>query len=191
MEDYKMSDNYINGCDYIGLKKCGFDTRIHKWSEITRPELISIGNHVSIDMNVYISTKAIIGNWIHIAPGVSIIGGADSQLVMEDFTSLASVCRVICASDDFREGFLCPFIPIKYRHVINEPIVFKKYSGVGCNSVLMPGVTLAEGAVIGANSVVTKKSIIEPWGIYVGSPVKLIGYRDKELILKGAKELGY
>jgi acetyltransferase-like isoleucine patch superfamily enzyme len=34
----------------------------------------------------------------------------------------------------------------------------------------LPGVTLSEGCVIGANSVVTKTT--EPWTIYVGNPAK-------------------
>ena len=43
--------------------------------------------------------------------------------------------------------------------------------------------------MVGAGSVVTKDT--EPWGIYLGSPAKLIGQRDKTSVLKGAKELGY
>ena len=53
----------------------------------------------------------------------------------------------------------------------------------------MPGITLAEGSVVGANSVLTRDT--EPWGIYAGSPAKRIRDRDYELILKGARELGY
>ena len=39
------------------------------------------------------------------------------------------------------------------------------------------------------NIVLTKDT--EPWTIYVGSPAKPVGKRDKEIILKNAKELGY
>jgi dTDP-4-amino-4,6-dideoxy-D-glucose acyltransferase len=53
----------------------------------------------------------------------------------------------------------------------------------------MPGVTLAEGSVVGSNSVLTKDT--EPWTIYVGNPAKPIKIRDNETILQYAKELGY
>ena len=53
----------------------------------------------------------------------------------------------------------------------------------------MPGVTLGEGAILGANSLAVKD--LEPWTIYVGSPAKPVKKRDKEIILKHAKELGY
>jgi galactoside O-acetyltransferase len=43
--------------------------------------------------------------------------------------------------------------------------------------VVLPGVTLGEGSVIGANSVVTKDT--EPWKIYVGSPAKPIKDRER------------
>lgn len=52
---------------------------------------------------------------------------------------------------------------------------------IGCNSVIMPGINIGDGAVIGAGSVVTKD--IEPYAIYGGVPAKLIKYRfDKETI---------
>ena len=40
----------------------------------------------------------------------------------------------------------------------------------------MPGVHIAEGIVVGANSVVTK-DLVEPWSIYLGSPCRKI--RDR------------
>ena len=41
----------------------------------------------------------------------------------------------------------------------------------------MPGITIGEGAVIGSNAFVNKD--VEPWRIYVGSPAKKIGERQK------------
>ena len=173
----------------IDFKRRGEDVRIDNSAQITRPHLIELGSHIAIDMSVYFSVSAKIGDYIHIAPQVSIIGGADALLIMEDFTAIATGTRIICASDDFREGFLNPFIPREYRNVINKPVIFKRFAATGVNSVVMFGVTLAEGSVLGANSLLTEDT--EPWGIYVGSPARRIATRDKKLILKGAKELGY
>ena len=166
----------------------GIDVRISDKAEITRPHLVTIGNHVAIDMGVYISVSATIGDYIHIAPHVCIIGGKTAKLIMEDFTGISAGCTIICCSDDFKKGMIGPTIPVKHRCLINAPVVFKKFSTIGVHSVVFPGVTLAEGSVIGANSLVTKNT--KPWGVYFGSPAKLVGWRDKELILKGAKELG-
>jgi len=173
----------------IEFKKRGVDVRIDGSVQITRPELVELGNHISIDMCVYFSVAAKIGDWIHIAPQISIIGGGNAMLIMEDFSTIATGSRIVCASDDFKLGLTCPFIPIKYRHVINESIILERFAVVGVNSVLLPGVHMAEGSILGANSLLLGNT--EPWTIYVGSPAKPIGVRDKELILKGAKELGY
>lgn len=47
---------------------------------------------------------------------------------------------------------------------------------IGCSSQILPGVTIGNGAVIAAGSVVTKD--IEENGIYIGSPAKLYKYRQ-------------
>ncbi len=43
------------------FKNIGYDVRVHEQAIITRPELVEIGNHVAIDMWVYLSTQAKIG----------------------------------------------------------------------------------------------------------------------------------
>ena len=169
------------------LKRCGVDVRIHELSVITRPELVEVGNHIAIDMWTYISTQAILGNYIHIAPSVSIIGGVSAKIIMEDFTNIGSGGRIVCATDDFSQGLISPVVPIQHRTVINLPVVFKKFSTLGVNCSVLPGVTLGEGSIVGANSVVTKDT--EPWMIYAGSPARLIKPKDKSRILESAKEL--
>ena len=51
----------------------------------------------------------------------------------------------------------------------------------------MPGVTLAEGSILGANSLLTKDT--EPWTIYVGSPAKPVKIRDRGKIIEYASKL--
>lgn len=46
---------------------------------------------------------------------------------------------------------------------------------LGMRSMIMPGVTIGEGAVIAANSVVTKD--VEPYSVVAGSPAKHVTYR--------------
>lgn len=48
---------------------------------------------------------------------------------------------------------------------------------IGASCTLMPEITIGEGAILGAASFVNKNC--EPWGIYVGSPAKKIGVRQR------------
>lgn len=47
---------------------------------------------------------------------------------------------------------------------------------IGSHAQIMPGVTIAKGAIIAAGSTVTKD--VEPYAIMVGSPAKLLRYRE-------------
>lgn len=52
---------------------------------------------------------------------------------------------------------------------------------LGMRSMIMPGVTIGEGAIVAANSVVTKD--VEPYSMVAGSPAKHVRYRfSKETI---------
>ncbi len=173
--------------DYSRYKIVGEDVRISDQAVIVRPELVEIGNHVAIDMWVYLSTQAVLGNYIHIAPSVSIIGGAAASLTMEDFTNIGSGGRIVCATDDFMQGLISPVVPIEHRTVINKPVTFKRYATLGVNCTVLPGITLGEGCIVGAGSVVTRDT--EPWTVYAGSPAKPIKSRDSKRILESAQKL--
>ena len=53
---------------------------------------------------------------------------------------------------------------------------------LGMRSMVMPGVTIGEGAVIAANSVVTKD--VEPYSVVAGSPAKHVKYRFAPEVIK-------
>jgi len=182
-----MSDQY----EKSELKFVGDDTFISKNVEIRRPHLVSVGSHSAIDTGFYCTTQAEIGDYIHIAPYTTVIGGADGLLRMGHFSSIAAGSRIICGSDNhLGDGLVGPTIPDQYKDSLKiEPVIFEKFVNIGTNVVVMPGVTLAEGTVVGSNSFVTKST--EPWTIYVGNPAKPIKVRKKETMLKYAKEMGY
>jgi acetyltransferase-like isoleucine patch superfamily enzyme len=171
------------------LEKVGSDVRISAATDITRPELVSMGSHIAIDQWTYISTQLIMGDYIHIAPSVTILGGAHARLEMGNFTNIGSGSRIVCSTDDFKQGLISPVVPLKYRTLITEPIIFEDFATLGVNCTVLPGVTLAEGTIVGAGSVVTQDT--KPWMIYAGSPAKPIKHRHKTRALEAAKELGY
>ena len=47
---------------------------------------------------------------------------------------------------------------------------------IGFGVQIMPGITIADGCVLGAGAIITKSTV--PYGVYVGIPAKLIKYRE-------------
>ncbi len=177
--------------DSSRLKSVGIDVFISERVEIRRPHLVSIGNHVAIDSGFYISTAADIGNYIHIGPYVCVIGGAEAYFKMGDFTTIALGAKLLCGSDRFLgDGLIsAPGIDPEYTRVKREPIVLEDFANVGANAVIFPGLTLAQGSVLGALSVLKENT--EPWTIYAGSPARPIKKRPKDQMLSYARKLGY
>jgi galactoside O-acetyltransferase len=175
--------------DMAKFKSIGEDVVISPFVEIRYPQLVSIGDHVAIDFGFVLSTTAKIGNYIHIGPHVSVIGGKGARLVLGDFCSIAAGVRIICKGDEhLGAGIVGALVPTKYKdRQIGEQIEIPRFAALGTNSVVMPGVIIGEGAVVGANSLL--KMDAEPWTIYAGSPAKPIGLRPKEKILEFAKEM--
>ena len=169
------------------IGECGEDVRIASTVIIKRPEIVRIGNRVAIDDFAYISCKATFGNVIHAAVGLYVIGYG-SELIVEDFCNFSPRCTVICATDSWmgdEGGLVSPLIPDGYRNkVIKEPVVMRKYSGLGTGATLLSGAELGEGAMLGINSFTDKK--IPPFEIWVGSPAKYLKKRPKEAILRSA-----
>jgi acetyltransferase-like isoleucine patch superfamily enzyme len=181
-----MSEQY----DYKLLKSFGDDVFISHNVEIRRPHLIDLGSHIAIDTGFYCTVGARIGDYIHIGPYVTVIGGAKGVLEMESFNTIGAGSRVLCASDGFLGDGLVGMSPPEYRdNVIFAPVILKMFASIGTNVVIHPGVTLAEGSVVGSCSLVTKDT--EPWTIYYGIPAHPVKARPREKMIEAAKALGY
>lgn len=62
--------------------------------------------------------------------------------------------------------------PDVYTGIPSKPVKIDDLVWVGANSVVLKGVTIGEGAIIGAGSVVTKD--VPPYTIVAGNPAKII-----------------
>ena len=71
--------------DISNYRKFGVDVFIHETAIIKHPNICDIGSHTAIDNGVTISTELIMGDYIHIAPYVVVIGGKKSKLILNDF----------------------------------------------------------------------------------------------------------
>lgn len=157
------------------------NVKTFEYTKIIGIKNIDFGKYIIIDdyVLIYAKEKIKLGNHVHIASFASISGGG--EFIMEDFSAISSGCRIVTGTDDFKDGgFGNSTIINEFRNVKIDKIYIGKFCVIGGNSVVLPGVTIGEGASVGAGSIVTKD--LEPWGIYVGN--RRIGWRDKEEVLK-------
>lgn len=164
----------------LGLKYLGRDVCISDKAVIYNADQLEIGDHSRIDDFCVVSGKVRIGRNVHIAVFCNVAGGSEG-IVFEDFSGLAYGCHVFTQSDDYSGRTLTnPTVPARYKCETKKPIYIGRHSIVGTNSLIFPGVTLAEGTSVGALSMVTKST--QEWSVYFGIPARRIKARRRDLL---------
>jgi acetyltransferase-like isoleucine patch superfamily enzyme len=151
---------------------------------------VSLGKDVIIHhpdlINLY---GCIIGNGTKIGAFVEIqrnaMVGANCKISSHTF-----ICEGVTIEDEVFIGHGVMFINDLYpRATIGDgrlqtdqdwevmPIRIEKKCSIGSNSTIMGGVTVGEGALVGAGAVVTRN--VPPHAIVAGVPARIIGDRKK------------
>lgn len=169
--------------DY-GFASIGEGVCISRNARFYNTQNIHIGDHTRIDDFCIVSAGRTvkIGNYIHIAAYTSLYGGGGIQL--DDFVNVSSRVAIYSVTDDVSgESLTNPMIPPAYKQPpIEELVHLKKHSFVATNCTILPGVTLEEGCVIGAHSLVKKD--IPAWEIWAGAPVRFLRHRERAILEK-------
>ena len=157
----------------------GYDKEIYVKPTIKNPQII-VGDFTYIadsDFESHVThlyewngDRLIIGKFCQIAAGVEfVMNGANHQMnavsTFPFFTLEGWNASAPQKSD----------MPLKGDTVIGNDV------WIGQNATIMPGIHIGDGAIIGANSLVSKD--VEPYTIVAGNPIRVIRKRfDDELI---------
>lgn len=164
----------------LGLKSFGHHVLISRKASFYGAERIAVGSHVRIDDFCLLSGAITLGSHIHISAYSALYG--EFGIELEDYAGISPRCTLFSASDDFSGNYLVgPMVPGQYTRVTGGKITLKRFCQIGAGSVILPGVTLNEGVAVGAMSLVKKD--LDAWGIYAGSPARLIKTREKGLLV--------
>jgi galactoside O-acetyltransferase len=179
----------VSGNDQrFAFKASGEDVTIYEWVRVLGADRITIGSHVLVDDFVFLDGRAgiEIGSWVHVSMYVSIHGRGEA--VIGDFVNIAAGARLVTGSDVFDGSALVgAVIPDAFRSVERGRIVLEDHVMVSANAVVLPNVTIGEGTVVGAGSVVTDD--LPPWTMAVGQPARPRRERPRERILQLAEAL--
>ena len=149
-----------------------------------------------IDVDVYRLNKKLPSKFTFINEGGGsyYIGGDVSKFFIDETSYLKSGAYVECSGGviigkychisrdvsifstihDYNGRSKIPYDDV----VTSKPTIIKDFVWVGSNSIILAGVTIGEGAIIGAGSVVTKD--VPDYAVVTGSPAQVVKYRDIE-----------
>lgn len=154
---------------------------------VRHPQAFVVGEGSVVDDFCYFSTKVRIGRFSHVANGCSVGGGLAHTFELGDYSSVSAGVRIWCASDDYVRDLvtLIPagFGPVK-ENLITGDVIIGACTAIGANAVIMPANVIPEGTTIGALSFVPAGFAFEPWTVYAGIPIRPIGARDREAVLR-------
>lgn len=165
----------------LGLKSYGDNVLIGRHVVLYSPNQLTLGNNVRIDDFTIISAKVAIGNYIHISQFCDIYGG-DEGIVMEDFSGLSAKCSIYAVLDDYTgHSMTNAMVPAIYKPTsISKAVHIGKHAIIGCNSVVLSGVDIPEGAAVGSLSCVTHS--LETWSVNTGIPAKKKTDRARDIL---------
>ena len=143
---------------------------------ILKPEMIKIGSGSRIDAFCKLEggEGIFIGQGVHIASMAHLnIGGG--KLTIGDFACVSAGGKIITGTNDIDALSCSAVAPKNMMRITRGKVRLSRWSIVFCNAIVLPGVTLGEGAVLGAGSVATED--IPPWEVWAGNPARRLRSR--------------
>ena len=145
------------------------DGRVH----VSGTANIKLGKRCRLGMEVELRTVE--AGRIHIGEDTRLNKGCTltsyAQIRIGDFTIIGEFVSIRDANHGLKRGE-----PMRYQPHTCKPILVGRDVWIGRGSCILPGVTSGEGAVIGANSVVTRD--VPDFAIAAGVPAKVIKMRQ-------------
>jgi galactoside O-acetyltransferase len=171
----------------ILLKSCRFQIQQSNRVEIGHDSMIGCSfifesdkGEICVGNNSYVSggttlisrSKITIGDNVTIAWGCTIYDHDSHSLNYQE-----RINDIKQQNEDYRKGR--NFIQNKDWSVVKSaPVIIQSNAWIGMNSIILKGVTIGEGAVVGAGSVV--RNNVPPWTIVIGNPAITVKQIAKE-----------
>ena len=139
----------------------GDDTRIWAFTHILPGA--RIGKNCNICDHVFIENDVIIGDRVTIKCGVQLWDG----LRLEDDVMVGP-----------NATFTNDLFPRSKQPFELQQTLVKKGASIGANATILCGITIGEGAMVGAGAVVTKN--VPPRAVVMGNPARITRYLEEE-----------
>jgi acetyltransferase-like isoleucine patch superfamily enzyme len=154
------------------IKKCGNDISVSSFVTFMHPETFEIADGVFIGQYACIQGRhdgyCKIGKRVWIGPYTFFDARA---LEIEDNVGIGPGTKILGSTHtgDPKD------IPIIQTDLIIKPVRICQGSDIGINAVILPGITVGEGAIVGAGAVLTRD--VKPKTVVAGVPAKVLKKR--------------
>jgi acetyltransferase-like isoleucine patch superfamily enzyme len=156
-------------------KSCGAGLQVEPGVGFKHPETFEIGRSVFIGSQAFLQGRfdgrCKIGDHVWIGPQSFFDARA---LVLEDYVGWGPGARVLGSA---HTGFPTD-VPVIETDLVIKPVRVCRWADIGTGAILLPGVTVGEGAIVGAGAVVT--SNVPAFSKVAGVPAKVIGWRHED-----------
>lgn len=157
-----------------------YNGRYYKYDSISKtviftpefPGFITILN----PNNVIIGEYTVLNRKAHLNPGKK------AQIKIGKYCHIGQGLTIYAFNHNFLSNQSIPYD----QKTIDKNVIIEDFVWIGANVTVLPGVTIDEGAIIGAGAVVTQN--IPKGAIVGGNPAKIIRYRDLDLFNKLKEE---
>lgn len=148
---------------------------VYQPTVVLRPDLVDIGYGSRVDSFCKIEGDVVVGKYVHVASFCHVrIGGG--HVLLGDYSAVASGARILSGSNIVDGQFSGSAVAPPEMQAAKRAVTTigpRAFLGAGCT--VMPGVTVGEGAVVGACSLVTRD--VPPMAIVTGVPARYIRNR--------------
>ena len=125
-----------------------------------------------VDRSKNTNSRLVVGDRTYIGE-LNNLRAAGGDIIIGNDCSIAQHVSIIASNHCIKKGVTInsqPWDEVKTGVIIGNDV------WVGANSVILPGISIADGAVIAASSVVTKN--VPENAIVAGNPARIIRYRE-------------
>lgn len=151
-------------------------------------------HNFTVPNNVFHADKVSVGTATYGDLVIDMYGATAERLSIGHYVSIANGVKFLLGGAHRTDTFSTyPFrvrlLGEKQEAGTRGPIVIGDDVWIGTDALILPGVTIHQGAIIGAGSVVAKD--IEPYAIYVGNPARLVKLRFPEEVIRELRQVDF
>lgn len=151
----------------------GHGVTIGRGAMVKHPETFELGDGVFIGEQAFLQGRfdgrCVLETAVWIGPQAFVDA---RDLVVEEYCGLGPGVRVLGSE----HSAIPADVPITQTDLVIKPVRIGRWCDIGVNAVILPGVTIGQGAIVGAGAVVTTD--VPAWAVVAGVPARFLRWRD-------------